>query len=100
MENRFNIQWERDEGNTVSSAEIGHIQGVKCFKVVNYGGKWFAYFRPMGWKNFGNSVSKYAGASNHFQDKNEAKRACIRHADTFGPLPSSHRWLIENPVAV
>ena len=55
------------------------------YEVQKYGSKWTAYFKPDGWKVFGNSCE--VTPMNHsveYDSKVEAQEACERHSIKFG----------------
>lgn len=57
-----------------------YISGI--YKCVNYGGEWFAFFIPKGWKTWGNSCehnSTGIAKSQTYKTLAEAQAACSRH---------------------
>jgi hypothetical protein len=60
------------------------------YKCVNYGGKWFAYFKPFGWKNWGNSCQKTARMESvQYATLAEAQAACRTHFSRYGERPKA-----------
>lgn len=42
-----------------------------------------AYFKPVGWKNWGNHVDRRVKGDEGYDSLEEAQRACVRHAAQF-----------------
>lgn len=57
-----------------------------CRKVVKYGEKWFAFFRPDGWSNFGNSceIEPYNGKSKSYKEVRQAMIVALNHFKKYG----------------
>lgn len=49
--------------------------------------KIYAYFRPIGWNNFGNSCERENNQSKVYKTVKEAKAACEAHFKKFGERP-------------
>lgn len=68
------MQWSEEIMNHIPC----HISGI--YKCVNYGGAWFAFFKPKGWECWGNSCEiSDRGASKTYDTLDDAKEACERH---------------------
>jgi hypothetical protein len=71
------------------------IGGEPVLECVKYSDGWYMFFRPAGWKNFGNAVMKTPRGSVHKVDTLRAAVAiCQTHFDTFGARPASSCSLI------
>ena len=69
-----------------------HISGI--YKIKKYDNKWYAFFKPMGWVNWGNSCEKTRiGESSTYKTMIKAQRACIRHKHEFGDNPNQFEHL-------
>lgn len=70
-----------------------YISGI--YKVVNYGGKWMAFFKPSGWPSWGNACAKTpAGNTMGFNTIKQAQRACDTHLKSFGDNPSQFKSIV------
>lgn len=67
-----------------------YISDTNIYKCINRQG-WRAYFKPTGWKSFGNTCEYTRGVheSKAYKTLKQAISACIRHAKTFGNNPNS-----------
>lgn len=72
------------------------IDHMECFvsgiyKCIQYGKKWYAYFKPEGWKNWGNAC-EYTSyeKSREYKTLKQAQKACERHLKRFGNKPQSN----------
>ena len=55
------------------------------YKVVRYGGGFYAFFKPDGWNNFGNSCEKNkASESRKYKNENAGIAGAQRHHKVFG----------------
>ena len=75
---------------------MSHVPCLICgnYKVVKYGEKYYAYFKPSGAKCWGNSCEKTGrGDSTSYRTTGEAKAACARHLEAFGENPSEFNRL-------
>ena len=80
------MNWKREFVNYMPSLRGGDNQ----YKVIRYGENWFAFFKPSGWANFGNScaITRYNGKSVEYKSMREAMAACERHLAEFGDNPN------------
>jgi hypothetical protein len=90
LEYQNTIDWKpsglpTDEG---SGSLIGYVNGQKAFHVPDYGGRFYAYFIPKNWINFGNSVRlETGGKSVVYKSQEDAKQDCLKHLNEFGVKP-------------
>jgi len=72
------------------------IAGCECYilndthKCVKYGEHWFAYFKPKGWKSFGNSCRLELGESKKYTSLEDAKKECLTHLEKYGEYALSN----------
>jgi len=68
------------------------------YKCVKYGEHWKAYFKPIGWVNFGNACERrhtqHSGESQDYKGKRNAIAACKRHFNKYGINPQPYSTLI------
>ena len=79
------MQWKRKFLPTGPSL----IGGENQYKVVKYGKKWFSFFKPDGWVNFGNSCRHRFGKSCEYDGIREAIADAEAHYSEFGDKPFS-----------
>jgi hypothetical protein len=69
-----NKAWKRRRINYISFITNG------IYKVVKYGKFWFAYFKPVGWKCWGQSCEHEFGKSKAYSTMKDAIKACEKHS--------------------
>lgn len=73
----------------IMNHQVCYVSGI--YKCIEYGGNWLAYFKPFGWKNWGNSCERNSkGNSVSYTSLKEAKEACERHLAKFGSNPEQN----------
>lgn len=68
-------QWKKATENYIPSYRLGND-----LKVVQYGDYWFAYYKPEGWKNFGNSIEHSTFGSKRYSTKEQAMKVCENYS--------------------
>ena len=70
---------------TTQNHQTFYASNCGKYKAVKYGKYWFAYFKPDGWPNFGNSCGKTpGGVSIRFTSKKATINYCELHHEKFG----------------
>lgn len=81
---------------TIMQHQECFISGI--YKIVKYG-KWRAYFKPYGWKSWGNTcecTSENRHESKAYKSVKEAIAGCKRHAKKFGENPGEFDTIFVN----
>jgi len=84
--NKLNFETKLFNEGTIKA----HVSGI--YKCVKYGDKYFAYYKPKSWKNWGNSCfHTNRGEAVSYSTLARAKKACNEHYIIFeGKQPYSN----------